>query len=78
MTDDGRYTSGRANIYRAITIFQTLKHRFAVGSKEREQIESGLRELYRGQYLNEEQLKAMHRLGYKDGETTGWLEDDFD
>lgn len=28
--------------------------------------------------LNEEQLKAMHRLGYKDGETTGWLEDDFD
>lgn len=78
MTDEGQYSSGRANIYRAIMIFQSLRHRFAVGSKEREQMESGLRELYRGQYLNEEQLKAMRRLGYQDGDTTGWLDDDFD
>src|SRR5262245_44342252 len=72
------YTSGRKNIYTAINILQDLKKRLAVGSKERTNIEQALRELYRGQYLNEEQLKAMYQLGYTDPPTTGWLDDDFD
>ena len=72
------YVSGRANIYEAIKIFSKLRDKFPKGSKEREEIEDGLRQLYRGQYLNEEQLKAMYQLGYIDSPVKGWLDDDFD
>lgn len=72
------YVSGRTNIYQAIRIFQDLRDTFPVGSSERLTIEDGLRQLYRGQYLNEEQLKAMYQLGYIDGPIKGWLDDDFE
>ncbi len=72
------YVSGRKHIYDAIKIFWEMRNRYPIGSKVREEIEHGLNLLYRGQYLNEEQLKAMYYLGYTDPPTTGWLEDDFD
>jgi hypothetical protein len=74
---DKRYTSGRADIYRAMRIFEQMRDRYPPDSKEYNDITEGLRALRRGQYLNEEQLKAMVLLGYTDPHTTGWLEDDF-
>lgn len=72
------YTSGRELIYRAIHQLEAIRDRFAEGSINRIEADTALVNLYHGQYLNEEQLKAMRRLGYQDGDTTGWLDDDFD
>lgn len=72
------YTSGRELIYRAIHQLEAIRDRFAEGSINRIEADTALVNLYHGQHLNEEQLKAMRRLGYQDGDTTGWLDDDFD
>jgi hypothetical protein len=72
------WTSGRSDIYAAINQLERIKKEMQPDNPHRESITEVLKKLYRGQWLNEEQLKAMYHLGYRDGETTGWLDDDFD
>jgi hypothetical protein len=71
-------TSGRPEIYNAIDILRKVANRLPEGSKDRVEVETAIRKLYRGTYLNEEQLKAMYKLGYREGNPVGWLEDDSD
>jgi hypothetical protein len=72
------WTSGRSDIYETIKILEKMKKEMASDNPHREDLLKALKHLYRGQWLTEEQLKAMNYLGYRDGNTTGWLEDDFD
>ncbi len=71
-------TSGRQDIYDAIGMLQKIAHRLPESSKDRLEVEAAIRKLYRGTYLNEEQLKAMYKIGYREGNPVGWLDDDFD
>lgn len=72
------YVSGRLDIYEAIRMLETVRKQLQIGTEEWKLVDTAIHKLYRGQYLNEEQLKAMYYLGYLDPPTTGWLEDDFD
>jgi len=50
-------TSGRQDIYDAIGMLQKIAHRLPESSKDRLEVEAAIRKLYRGTYLNEEQLQ---------------------
>lgn len=71
------YTSGRRHIYNAIEILERVAEQLDPDTLRYQQVRLALSNLYRGQYLNEEQLKAMYRYGFRDGETLDWLDDDF-
>jgi hypothetical protein len=71
-------TSGRRDVYEGIWRLEKLIRKFPAGSDDRKEGEEILRQLRRGQYMNEEQLKSMYRWGWREGEWLTWLPDDFD
>jgi hypothetical protein len=71
-------TSGKAKIYSGINKVREALKRLKKDDPLYKILSEALNELNHGQWMNEEQLKALYKAGYREGDWLTWLPDDFD
>jgi hypothetical protein len=71
-------TSGKGKIYSGIWKIEDVLKTLPKSDPRYERIQEGLRDIRHGQWMNEEQLKALYKWGWREGDWLTWLPDDFD
>jgi hypothetical protein len=72
-------TNGRAALYLTAKQIQEVMADLDKNHRHYTILQSALQNCYRGIWLDEEQLKAMYKLDWREGDARlNWLDDDFD